>query len=240
MFGDSTNFTQSGILLEYMTRWMSFRSAALASLLVLIPAAARADVTITLTSQSFDGWTFMEAIDYTQFNLTGSLTGVTIDASLDVDALSFTYAKDISVLLDKKTPTPLTLDSSNPTGLRQIGGGVGNLSLNFLPWPNDTGDGFVATTKVTGTVDLSGAVSPTSAILFTGDEAADGKLWIGNSSEPFSFLGPATGIWTGTIQLLGVTAIPISGTPVPEASTWSAAGLLVLGSWWTNRRRNSR
>jgi hypothetical protein len=231
MFGDSTNFTQSGILPEYMSRWMSFRSAALASILVLIPAAARADVTITLTSQSFDGWTFMEASDYTQFNLTGSLNAVIIDASLDVDALNFTFSKDIAVLHDDTAPTPLTVDGA---GLRQIGGGLSNLSLDYQAWPNNTGDDFVAGTKVAGTVSL------TSAIVFTGDAAVDGKLWIGNSSEPFSFVGPATGIWTGTIQLLGVSAIPISGTPVPEPSTWSAAGLLVLGSWWTYRRRNSR
>ncbi len=217
-----------------MSRWIPFRSAALTSLLVLIPVAARGDVTITLTSQSFDGWTFMEAIDYTQFNLTGSLMAVTIDASLDADALSFTYAKDIAVLLDTKTPSTATLDSGNPTGLRQIGGGVNNLSLSYQAWPNNTGDDFVAGTKVSGTVSL------TSAIVFTGDEGIDGKLWIGNSSEPFSFLGPATGIWTGTILLQGVSAVPIAGTPVPEASTWSAAGLLVLGSWWTYRRRNGR
>ena len=214
-----------------MSRWMSFRSVALASAFVILPAAARGDVTITLTSQSFDGWTFMEAIDYSQFNLTGSLSSVEINPSLDVDALSFAYAKDIAVLHDDTTPTPLTVDGA---GLQQIGGGLNNLSLNYQAWPNNTGDDTVAGTLVSGTVSL------TSVIVFTGDEGVDGKLWIGNSSEPFSFVGPATGVWTGTLKLVGVDAVPIAGTPVPEASTWSAAGLLVLGSWWTYRRRISR
>ena len=65
-----------------MSRWMSFRSAALASLLVLIPAAARADVTITLTNRTFTSLEFLAGVDYSQFNLSGTLTGVTINMTL--------------------------------------------------------------------------------------------------------------------------------------------------------------
>jgi len=231
MFGDSTNFTQSGILPEYMSRWISFRSAALASLLVMIPAAARADVTITLTNRTFTSLEFLAGVDYSQFNLSGTLTGVTINMTLTASSagtLTSPEADDFAFLVHTD---PLSEDN---LGALQIGGSFINYSTapTQLTWGTGNGDSQTIGTQITGPISL------TSAIAFSGDEAVDGKVWVGYGYDDFG--SNSTGTWDGTLILHGLTAIPISGTPVPEASTWSAAGLLVLGSWWTYRRRNSR
>jgi hypothetical protein len=214
-----------------MSRWMSLRSAALASLLVLIPTAARGDVTITLSNRTFTSLEFLAGIDYTQFDLSGSLTGVSINMTLtasDAGSLALPEADDFAFLVHKE---PLSEDN---LGALQIGGSFINYSTvpTQLTWGAGNGDSQTIGTQITGTITL------TSAIAFSGDEATDGKVWVGYGYDDFG--SSTTGTWDGTLTLLGVSAVPISGTPVPEGSTWSAAGLLVLGSWWTYRRRNGR
>lgn len=210
---------------------MSLRSAALASLLVLIPTAARGDVTITLSNRTFTSLEFLAGIDYTQFDLSGSLNGVTINMTLtasDAGLLALPEADDFAFLVHKE---PLLEDN---LGALQIGGSFINYSTvpTQLTWGVGNGDSQAIGTQITGTITL------TSAIAFSGNEATDGKVWVGYGYDDFGL--NTTGTWDGTLTLLGVNAVPISGTPVPEASTWSAAGLLVLGSWWNYRRRNGR
>jgi hypothetical protein len=210
-----------------MSRWFSIRSAALASLFAIVPAAARADVTITLANRTFTSLEFLEGVDYTQFDVSGSLTGITVGLTLtasDAGSLTSPEADDFAFLVYQD---PLAQDGA---GALQLGGSFIDFSATKLLWLN--GDSQTIGTQVTGTISL------TSAIAFSGDEATDGKLWIGYGYDDF---GTSTsGTWDGTLVLHGLTAVPIVGTPVPEASTWSAAGLLVLGSWWTYRRRNGR
>ncbi len=206
---------------------MSLRSAALASLLVLIPTAARGDVTITLSNRTFTSLEFLAGIDYTQFNISGRLTGITVGLTLtasDAGSLTSPEADDFAFLVHKD---PLSQDGA---GALQLGGSFIDYSATKLLWLN--GDSQVIGTQLTGTISL------TTDILFNEDESKNGKLWVGYGYDDFGT--SSSGTWDGTLILHGLTAVPISGTPVPEGSTWSAAGLLVLGSWWTYRRRNGR
>jgi hypothetical protein len=171
-------------------------------------SAASADITVTLTNQTFTGFNFSQFVDYTQYNIVGSLTGAAINVTLDA-SVAYTYADDLCVYVDVE---PLS------TGGRVQIGGFSNLSASQrYSWPNG-GSSAPGTTSI-------GSVSLTSALSFTGDKAVDGTVWIGNG---YGASG-TSGTWSGTVTLFGVNAVAI---PAP-----GALALLGLAGFASRRRR---
>ncbi|MFM8639117.1 MAG: hypothetical protein ACKOEL_00560, partial [Planctomycetota bacterium] len=76
-------------------------------------SAASADITITLTNQTFAGFNFNTFVDYTQFNVVGTLTGASINVTLNAST-AYTYADDLCVYVDVEPLSTL--------GKLQIGG----------------------------------------------------------------------------------------------------------------------
>ena len=149
-------------------------------------SAASADVTYTLTNQTFTGFNFNEA--YAAGSLTGTLTGATVNATLTAST-SYTYADDLCIYV---APSPLALG-----GLLQCGG-FSNLNAGQrYGWANGGSD--APGTPVSGTVNfttgINMATNPTQSI------------WIGNG---YGAAG-TSGTWTGTITLIGVNAVPAPG-----------------------------
>lgn len=66
-----------------------------------LASAASADITITLNNQTFAGFQFQQILDYTQFQIVGTLTGATINATLN-SSVAYTYADE------SPTPTRMT------------------------------------------------------------------------------------------------------------------------------------
>ena len=150
-----------------------------ASVALALAAAARGDVTVTLTNQAFAGFDFTLA--FPAGSLQGTLTGVSVDAVL-VASSSYTYADDLCVYLDAGT--------LSTGGALQMGGFSNLLAAQRYVWPS--GASSAVGTPVLGTVTL---VQP---IQLTG---SDLHVWIGNG-----YGAPGTsGAWTGTITLHGVT-----------------------------------
>ncbi len=171
-------------------------------------SAASADITVTLTNQTFTGFNFSQFVDYTQYNIVGSLTGAAINVTLDA-SVAYTYADDLCVYVDVE---PLS------TGGRLQIGGFSNLSASQRYfWPNG-GSSAPGTTSI-------GSVSLTSALSFTGDKAVDGTVWIGNGYGA----GGTSGTWSGTVTLFGVDAVAV---PAP-----GALALLGLAGFASRRRR---
>ena len=165
-------------------------------------SAASADVTFTFTSQTWTGFNFTQA--FAQGTLTGNLTGATVNATLNAST-AFTYADDLCIYV---APAPLALG-----GLLQCGG-FSNLNAGQrYSWANGGSD--APGTAVTGTVNFTTSIdmgrSPTQ------------NIWIGNG---YGAAG-TSGTWTGTITLLGVTAVPAPG----------AVALLGLAGFCSRRRR---
>ena len=149
-------------------------------------SAASANVTYTLTNQTFTGFNFNEA--YAAGSLTGTLTGATVNATLNAST-NYTYADDLCIYV---APSPLALG-----GLLQCGG-FSNLNAGQrYSWANGGSD--TPGTPVSGTVNfttgINMATNPTQSI------------WIGNG---YGAAG-TSGTWTGTITLIGVTAVPAPG-----------------------------
>lgn len=171
-------------------------------------SAASADITVTLTNQTFAGFNFNTFVDYTQFNVVGTLTGASINVTLN-GSVAYTYADDLCVYVDVE---PLS------TGGRLQIGGFSNLSAaQRLFWPNG-GSSAPGTTSI-------GSVSLTSPLAFTGNKAVDGTIWIGNG---YGASG-TSGTWTGTVTLQGLTAVAI---PAP-----GALALLGVAGFASRRRR---
>ena len=171
-------------------------------------SAASADITVTLTNQTFTGFNFSQFVDYTQFNIVGSLTGAAINVTLDA-SVAYTYADDLCVYVDVE---PLS------TGGRLQIGGFSNLSASQRYfWPNG-GSSAPGTTSI-------GSVSLTTALAFTGDKAVDGTVWLGNG---YGAAG-TSGTWSGTVTLFGVDAVAV---PAP-----GALALLGLAGFAGRRRR---
>ena len=156
-------------------------------------SAASADITVTLTNQTFTGFNFSQFVDYTQYNIVGTLTGASINVTLNA-SVAYTYADDLCVYVDV---LPLST-----AGKLQIGGFSNLSAAQRYGWPNGASDA-VGTTSI-------GSVSLTSALSFTGNKAVDGTVWIGNG---YGAAG-TSGTWTGTVTLHGVDAVAI---PAPGA-----------------------
>ena len=149
-------------------------------------SAASADVTFTFTSQTWTGFNFTEA--YAAGSLTGNLTGVSVNATLNA-SVADTYADDLCVYMN---PSPLSLG-----GLLQVGGFSNLQAAQRYSWAN--GGSSAPGTVVSGTVNLTTginmAANPTQSI------------WVGNG---YGAAG-TSGTWTGSITLIGVTAVPAPG-----------------------------
>ena len=165
-------------------------------------SAASADVTYTFTSQTWTGFNFNEA--YAAGSLTGTLTGATVNATLTASS-NYTYADDLCIYV---APSPLALG-----GLLQCGGFSNLQAGQRYSWAN--GGSNAPGTTVSGTVNfttgINMAANPTQSI------------WIGNG---YGAAG-TSGTWTGSITLLGVTAVPAPG----------AIALLGLAGFCSRRRR---
>ena len=168
----------------------------------LVPFAS-ADVTVTFTNKTWTGSDFSDlTAQYGGF--AGTLTGISVNATLNASANS-TYADDLCVYVD---PAPL----SNG-GLLQVGGYNNFNATQRLLWAN--GGASVPGTNV---IDAKSV----NAIVFTGS-ASDPIIWLGNGYTNAT----TSGTWTGTITLLGVSAVPAPG----------AMALLGLASFCSRRRR---
>jgi hypothetical protein len=168
-------------------------------------SAASADVTYTLTNATFTSWSFIQA--YAAGSLAGTLTGASINVTLNASSYN-TYADDLCVYV---TPAP-----SAGVGLLQCGGFTSLGTSQRYFWPNGAssapGTTSVGTRNfVTG---INMATNPTQSI------------WIGNGYYEPSTNG-TSGTWTGTITLIGVTAVPAPG----------AVALLGLSGIYSRRRR---
>lgn len=160
-------------------------SAGAVALAIGLAGSASADVTFTLTNQTYAGFSFSLAA--APGELTGALTGASINAVLE-NSIAYTYADDLCVYLDSG---PLSVG-----GALQIGGfsNLGASQRYFWPTGGSSGLGTVA----------AGDVVLVTPILMDG---SDLNVWIGNG---YGFSG-TSGTWSGTITLHGVNFVPTPG-----------------------------
>ncbi len=165
---------------------MNFKAAALSvAAIAALAGTANADVTVNFTNQTFVGFNFNEI--FAPGTLTGTLTGVSVDAVLNA-SVAFTYADDLCVYLDE---IPLS------TGGQLQVGGFSNLSaLERIFWANGASD--LPGTTVIDSVTLG------TPILMDGNLAS---VWLGNG---YGAAG-TSGTWTGSVTLLGVDVVPAPG-----------------------------
>ena len=165
-------------------------------------SAASADVTYTFTNQAWTGFNFNEAS--AAGSLTGTLTGASVNAVLNAST-NYTYADDLCIYV---AGSPLALG-----GMLQCGGFSNLNATQRYSWANGASDD--ANTPVSGTVNFTTGI----------DMAANPtmSIWIGNG---YGAAG-TSGTWTGTITLIGVSAVPAPG----------AIALLGLAGLTGRRRR---
>jgi len=173
-----------------------------------LASAASADITVTLTNQTFTGFNFSQFVDYTQFNIVGSLTGASINVTLNA-SVAYTYADDLCVYVD--------IEPLSTAGFLQVGGFSNLSAAQRYSWPNGASNAPGATSI--------GTVNFTTALNFTGNKAVDGTVWVGNG---YGAAG-TSGTWTGTVTLHGVNAVAV---PAP-----GALALLGLAGLAGRRRR---
>ena len=166
-------------------------------------SAASADVTFSFTNQTWTGFNFTEA--YAAGSLTGTLSGATVNATLNAST-AYTYADDLCIYV---AGSPLALG-----GLLQCGGFSNLSATQRYSWAN--GGSNAPGTPVTGTVNFTTGINMAT-------NPANASIWIGNG---YGAAG-TSGTWTGSITLLGVTAVPAPG----------AIALLGLAGFCSRRRR---
>lgn len=160
--------------------------------------AHAASITYTFTNQIWTGFNFNEA--YTPGSVKGSLTAVTVNATLNAST-NYTYADDLAVYV---AGSPLALG-----GALQVGGFSNLNATQRLSWAN--GASNAPGTPVTGTVTLQ------TPFLFNPTTNQAMSIWIGNG---YGAAG-TSGTWTGSITLegleinTGVAAVPESGSLLP-------------------------
>ncbi len=167
-----------------LTHFATLSSAA--ALAVGFASAASADVTYTLTNQTYTGFNFSESA--AAGSLEGTLTGASINVTL-LASTSYTYADDLCIYV---AGSPLATG-----GMLQCGGFSNLTAAERYFWPNGGSDA-VGTTSI-GTVNFTTGI----------DMAANPTMsvWIGNG---YGAAG-TSGTWTGTITLHGVNAVPAPG-----------------------------
>jgi MYXO-CTERM domain-containing protein len=173
-----------------------------------VASAASADITVTLTNETFTGFNFAQIVDYTTTNIVGTFTGASINVTLNAST-AFTYADDLCIYVD--------VEPLSTAGFLQVGGFSSLSAAQRYFWPNG-GSSAVGTTSI-------GTVNFTTALAFTGNKAVDGTIWIGNG---YGAAG-TSGTWTGTVTLHGVDAVAV---PAP-----GALALLGLAGLAGRRRR---
>ena len=173
-----------------------------------LASAASADITVTLTNQTFTGFNFAQVVDYTQYSIVGSFTGASINVTLDA-SVAYTYADDLCVYVD--------IEPLSTAGFLQVGGFSNLSAAQRYSWPNGA-------SNAPGTTSI-GTVNFTTALAFTGNKAVDGTVWIGNG---YGAAG-TSGTWTGTVTLHGINAVAV---PAP-----GALALLGLAGLAGRRRR---
>ena len=166
-------------------------------------SAASADVTFSFTNQTWTGFNFTEA--YAAGSLTGTLTGATVNATLNAST-AYTYADDLCIYV---AGSPLALG-----GLLQCGGFSNLQAGQRYSWAN--GGSNAPGTPVSGTVNFTTGINMAA-------NPQNASIWIGNG---YGAAG-TSGTWTGSITLLGVTAVPAPG----------AIALLGLAGFCSRRRR---
>ena len=157
-----------------------------ASLAAIVGSVATADVTYSFTNQTWTGFNFNEA--YAAGSLAGTLTGATVNATLNAST-NYTYADDLTVYV---AGSPLALG-----GALQCGGFSNLNAAQRYSWAN--GGSSTPGTTVTGTVNFTTGVDMTANPTLS--------VWIGNG---YGAAG-TSGNWTGSITLLGVSAVPAPG-----------------------------
>ena len=157
-----------------------------ASLAAIVGSVATADVTYSFTNQTWTGFNFTEA--YTAGSLSGTLTGATVNATLNAST-GYTYADDLTVYV---AGSPLALG-----GALQCGGFSNLQAAQRYSWTN--GGSNTPGTPVAGTVNFTTGIDMTASPTLS--------VWIGNG---YGAAG-TSGTWTGSITLLGVTAVPAPG-----------------------------
>ncbi len=144
-------------------------------------------VTITLTNQTFTGFNFSQITDYAQNEVTGTLTSISVNATLNA-SVDYTYADDICAYVD--------LEPLGTGGFLQAGGYSNLNAAQRYYWPNGGSDAV-------GTV-VNGTITLTTPLTFTGNKAVDGTIWIGNA---YGASG-TSGTWTGTMTFNGISLVP--------------------------------
>ena len=169
--------------------------------------AASADITVTLTNQTFAGFNFAEVVSANPAErIVGNFTGASINVVLE-SSTNFTYADDLCVYVDV---LPLSTG-----GLIQVGGFSNLLASQRYFWPN--GASSAPGTTSIGTVNFATSVFIDQFLM--GAPA----VWIGNG---YGATG-TSGTWSGTVTLHGLNYVPAPG----------AVALLGLAGFASRRRR---
>ncbi len=163
---------------------MRTHALAVAGLALTLGAAASADYVIDLDQFTAAGFDF--ELFAPSGSLVGTLTGVTIDATLVQPGVDFTWASDLAVLV--------STDTLDPPYWAQIGG------FSVVSGVLEYTDGLNGFSGNAGTI-----VSYTYDLL-TPLDISDKSVWIGNG---YSFGGD--GVWSGSVTLHGVSQIPAPG-----------------------------
>lgn len=165
------------------------RSLLCVAALAAAAGAAQADITFSFTNFTQAGFSFAQLVGGVQPLVTGSLTGIDINAVLNA-SVSDTWADDLTVYVD---PAPLS-----GGGLLQAGGFSSLGAAERIFWANGGSD-------LPGTTVID-AVTLATPIAF-GGTVADPIIWLGNG-----YGGSGTsGTWSGSVTLRGVSAIPAPG-----------------------------
>lgn len=146
--------------------------------------SASADVTFNLTNFTATGFQFFTAA--APGTLTGTLTGVSINATLTAST-NFTYADDLTVYVAN---VPLATG-----GALQVGGFSNLGAAQKILWANGG-------SELPGTV-----VNDTQAVNPINIGASSFAIYLGNG---YGAAG-TSGTWTGTVTLIGVDIIPAPG-----------------------------
>ena len=172
-----------------------------------VVGAASADITVTLTEQTFAGFNFYDLISEVPGEyIAGIFTGASIDVLLNAST-NYTYADDLCIYVDV---LPLSTG-----GLIQVGGFSNLSATQRYFWPNG-GSSAAGTTSI-GTVNFTTPVLINQALM--GAPA----VWIGNG---YGAAG-TSGTWTGTLTLHGLNFVPAPG----------ALALLGVAGFASRRRR---